>query len=45
MNSLDETDNFLEVFKNSLEFKSGKRKFIVPVPEPRIVSQEEQSKK
>ena len=32
--------NFLEVFKKSKEFKSGKRKFIVPVPEPRIVSKE-----
>jgi SAM-dependent methyltransferase len=33
--------NFLEVFKNSKEFKSGKRKFIVPVPEPRIVCKED----
>jgi|TARA_B110000908_G_C10229287_1_gene439719 SAM-dependent methyltransferase len=33
--------NFLDVFMKSKEFKSGKRKFIVPVPEPRIVCKKE----
>ena len=33
--------NFLETFKKSPEYTSGKRKFIVPVPEPRIVQFEE----
>jgi len=33
--------NFLEVFKNSDAFISGKRKFIVPVPEPKIITNED----
>ncbi len=43
--SLEEPDfyfllswNFLDQFKESDMFKSGKRKFILPIPEPRIIS-------
>ena len=31
--------NFLDQFKKSDIFKSGKRKFILPIPEPRIISE------
>ena len=33
--------NFIDEFCKSEEFLSGKRKFIVPIPEPRIVQHEE----